>query len=118
MAKRKPKKSIAYKMKKGTIYHDRRYKRWRTRVFRRDRWTCQECHKKGSYLEVHHIFPKGKFPKLIFVVGNGITLCKPCHRAVTGNELSFTQHFKDLIEKQRVEKESKRETWKIIKKHS
>jgi hypothetical protein len=57
-----------------------RYKEWRKKVFTRDNWTCQKCGKKGGTLNPHHIKPFAEYPKLRFVVNNGITLCKKCHK--------------------------------------
>ena len=56
------------------------YKNWRVKVFERDNYTCQECGKKGGYLEVDHIKQFAYFPKLRFEVSNGRTLCMKCHR--------------------------------------
>jgi len=56
------------------------YRVWREKVFKRDDYTCQECGKRGCYLEPHHIKPFALFPELRFVVSNGITLCKKCHK--------------------------------------
>ena len=54
---------------------------WKEAVFKRDAWTCQKCKdKKGGNLNAHHIRPFSKFPELRFVVDNGITLCKKCHK--------------------------------------
>jgi len=60
------------------------YKQWRTSVFKRDNWTCQECgarSKKNCYIriEAHHKKPFATFPELRFVISNGQTLCKECH---------------------------------------
>lgn len=52
---------------------------WRKAIFKRDDYTCQECNKKGCYLEAHHIKPFAYFPKLRFILSNGLTLCKECH---------------------------------------
>jgi protein gp37 len=55
---------------------------WRNEVFKRDNYTCQNCgSKKGGNLNAHHIQPFATFPELRFVVDNGVTLCKTCHKA-------------------------------------
>ena len=64
---------------------DCRYVRWRKKVFKRDNWTCQKCGIKGGcgktvYLNAHHIKSWAKYPKLRYVVKNGITYCKDCHK--------------------------------------
>ena len=61
------------------------YANWRSKVFKRDNYICQECGKmsgKGNavYLEVHHLKSFKNFPKLRHEVSNGLTLCKECHR--------------------------------------
>jgi len=56
------------------------YKIWREKVFKRDNFTCQKCSKYQVYIEAHHIKSFAKYPKLRFMVNNGITLCKKCHR--------------------------------------
>lgn len=52
---------------------------WRSKVFKRDNYTCQHCNKKGGELNAHHIKTFAKFPELRFDVNNGLTLCKNCH---------------------------------------
>jgi 5-methylcytosine-specific restriction endonuclease McrA len=59
------------------------YKAWRTAVFERDKWTCQICNERGGQLEADHIQRFSEFPELRFVLANGRTLCKPCHKGVT-----------------------------------
>ena len=87
------------------------YKQWRFEVFERDDYTCQECFKRGCYLEAHH---KKQFAKLFaeflkeydqfspledketlvrlaikykpfWDITNGQTLCKDCHKLETFN---------------------------------
>lgn len=59
-----------------------RYKKWRMEVFLRDNFTCQNCWKRGCYLEAHHIKSWAEYPKLRYIVDNGVTLCKDCHKLI------------------------------------
>ena len=70
------------------------YKQWRFNVFQRNNWICQECGKRGNYLNAHH-YPKefnqilaGNNIKTIteasrcrelWDINNGVTLCQSCH---------------------------------------
>ena len=54
-------------------------KLWRTKVFERDTYVCQECQMKGGVLRAHHIKQWAYYPHLRFDVNNGITLCDNCH---------------------------------------
>jgi len=72
-----------------------KYKQWRKTVFERDNYTCQECRTIGGELQVHHIKSFSKFPKLIYVVDNGITLCLKCHQK-KHPELNFLLNHKKL----------------------
>ena len=56
------------------------YAEWRTKVFKRDNWMCQDCGARGVRIEADHIKPFAQFPKLRLKVSNGRTLCKPCHK--------------------------------------
>lgn len=82
------------------------YKRygWQTRIYERDGWKCVECHS-TKQLDAHHTVPFSALLKAIIqppnLVGDeltnwladhptlvnaeGITLCRPCHRAVHKN---------------------------------
>jgi len=56
-----------------------RYTAWKRSIFIRDEFTCQECGKKETFIQVHHIKSKQEYPLLIWDIDNGITLCKECH---------------------------------------
>lgn len=45
--------------------------------------------KERKVLHAHHIQRWADHPTLRYVVGNGITLCKQCHKKVTANEESY-----------------------------
>ncbi len=55
--------------------------KWRQTVLSRDGFKCQSCQKETE-LHVHHILAWSEFPSMRIVTGNGITLCKTCHREV------------------------------------
>ncbi len=62
------------------------YQKWRKKVFEKDNHTCQECGKKSKKglgktvtLNAHHIKSIYKYPKLMFKISNGKTLCSNCH---------------------------------------
>lgn len=57
-------------------------KEWRVAVFARDLFTCQICGYKGKDINAHHIRPWKQFVAYRYMVENGITLCKKCHRHI------------------------------------
>lgn len=71
------------------------WKAWRTSIYERDDYTCQSCFERGKQLHPHHILYKSEFPSLIFLIENGITLCKKCHDNV---------HFYDTVNKEQYKK--------------
>ena len=71
-----------------------KYREWRTKIFRRDKFTCQFCKKSGVYLEADHfpitfakILEDNKIRtlevafscKILWNIDNGRTLCSQCH---------------------------------------
>lgn len=53
---------------------------WRTAVFERDGYQCQECGARGR-MHAHHVEAWATAPAGRFDVANGITLCVECHAA-------------------------------------
>lgn len=54
------------------------YFAWRTRVLKRDGFTCVKCGSNEN-LQVHHLWGYKENPELAIVDDNGVTLCKDCH---------------------------------------
>ena len=52
---------------------------WRKNVWKRDNCKCVVCGSEED-LHVHHIIPVSVSEKHKYVVGNGVTLCRECHR--------------------------------------
>jgi len=85
------------------------YKIWRTHVFQRDEYCCQECKdSKGGNLNADHIIPFSTILQIykiktieealacefLWDIRNGRTLCVPCHRKTptyAGRGLSRTK---------------------------
>lgn len=61
------------------------YVKWRDAVFKRDGWTCRKCNYKGHDIVAHHILNFHGHPELRFNVGNGMTLCRRCHKKLHYN---------------------------------
>ena len=72
------------------------YKSWRIAVKKRDRFECQLCSSKKT-VQAHHIKKWSSHPAERFSITNGITLCKRCHKQVTGNEEHYEKFFIDII---------------------
>lgn len=60
-------------------YASLKYQLWRNKLFKRDKYTCQDCGQIGKELNAHHILFWSEFPKLRYDLGNGVTLCRGCH---------------------------------------
>lgn len=55
------------------------YREWRRQVLTAPNFTCTECGQVGGKLQSHHVAAVAKHPGLMFEVGNGKAMCKPCH---------------------------------------
>lgn len=88
----------------GRIRSSFQYFEWRTAVFKRDDYTCQECGQKGGALHVDHIVPFSHVVKKIssyqeamkhdplWDISNGRVLCVSCHRK-TDTFAGRAQHY-------------------------
>lgn len=73
------------------------YKTWRATVFKRDDHTCVICGKQEIKVEAHHIKKWANDEKLRYDPENGVTLCKDCHKSITGIEESFEVRFSEYV---------------------
>lgn len=58
------------------------YCEWRINVFKRDHFICQKCLSSGKKLNAHHIDNWSDNQDKRYLIENGITLCKECHRKI------------------------------------
>ena len=82
------------------IRYNFKYRQWRSDVFTRDDFTCQECGSKENKLNTHHIvsfnsiIQKYEITNLeealnceeLWSINNGITLCEDCHNKIPKKE--------------------------------
>lgn len=79
-------------------YNDPEYKKWRQKIYARDRHTCQwpGCKNKRP-IQAHHILKWSEYPGLRYHTNNGISLCKNHHQQIKNNEDSYIQLFTNII---------------------
>lgn len=72
------------------------YRQWRSDIFTRDEFTCQECGIRGGYLHAHHIKTFSSIIQFyeittlkealecaeLWNINNGITFCVECHKKI------------------------------------
>jgi 5-methylcytosine-specific restriction endonuclease McrA len=81
-------------------YNDPHYKKFRTDVLKRDKFTCQMCGSKKKYdLQVHHLSKWADSPTLRYERSNGICLCKQCHKQITGYETAYAGYLYELVKR-------------------
>ena len=82
-----------------------KYRQWRSDIFTRDDFTCQECGQRGGRLNAHHIKSFSSILQFyeitttrkaleceeIWNINNGITLCKECHWKLRGEKNEFNK---------------------------
>ena len=73
------------------------YKQWRTSIFERDNYTCQQCNIRGGKLNSHHILPYRHYPEFGLRIENGITLCEKCHKKTFGKEYEYWGQYFDKV---------------------
>ena len=73
------------------IRRTREYDMWRTSVFERDNYICQNCGN-GDYITAHHIKSIRNYPELALSIENGLTLCEDCH--------TLTDNYKGKAQKE------------------
>jgi hypothetical protein len=73
--------------KSGGRKVDIKYWKWKRAVHERDGYICQKCRKKlpRKLLIAHHIKSWKNYPRLRYVVSNGLTLCRTCHNKIDKN---------------------------------
>lgn len=79
-------------------YNDEEYAKFRKDVLIRDKRKCQmpNCNSKTS-LQVHHIKKWSNAHSLRYDIRNGITLCKKCHKSISGKEHHYESLFMEII---------------------
>jgi hypothetical protein len=82
IGEKSPKWKGGYGTERRRLMERTDYQAWRTAVFARDGYTCQKCGANRCRLNAHHRKPWRAHPDLRYDLGNGVTLCVPCHKAV------------------------------------
>ena len=69
---------------------------WRTKVFKRDNYTCQNCGDKKQ-IQAHHIIEWAKDESKRFDTDNGLTLCVKCHSKVHGRNIGHRSKKPEIL---------------------
>ena len=80
-------------------YKDPDYKKWRSAVYRRDRYRCQwpGCCTHKTKVQAHHIRKWADFPSLRYALENGITLCEFHHKLIKNQEDNYIVMFMQIL---------------------
>ena len=62
---------------------------WAKRIKALDGNACAYCGASDN-LQAHHIKPRSLYPEEAYSLRNGVTLCRPCHRAAHGGSFNGT----------------------------
>lgn len=76
---------------------------WRTAVFQRDDYTCQDCGIVGGRIQAHHVQAFKSHPELRHVLDNGLTLCADCHKKT--DTYGWANYWKNEIAAKRLSQE-------------
>jgi len=93
------------------VRESEKYSTWRTSVYKRDDYICQECFQEGYELEAHHIekfshimrknniktFEGALSSEKLWDIDNGKTLCKKCHKKLHRTKRYNINEMVDLI---------------------
>jgi hypothetical protein len=74
-----------------------KYRQWRKNVLHRDNNTCTKCGVTEVPLQVHHIIPFVDKIDTVFDIGNGQTLCRPCHIKTDNYGFKTYNYRKQLV---------------------
>jgi len=84
-----------------------KYRQWRSDVFTRDDFTCQECGRRECFINAHHILSVSDIVELndirtmeqaikceeLWNINNGLTLCEDCHNLTKGRPIHGLQFY-------------------------
>lgn len=84
-------------LERRLLRNSKEWKIWRSEIFKRDNYTCQDCKEVGVYIEAHHIIPVRSDMGKRFNINNGITLCRPCHRKTMWKESNFVEKYSQIV---------------------
>jgi len=68
----------------SSIYKDKRWKKKRAWILKRDEYLCQECKrygKRSTATTVHHVKPIEDYPELWLIDKNLYSVCAACHES-------------------------------------
>lgn|SRR3990167_845173 len=79
------------------IRHLLEYKQWRQAIYGRDDYRCLDCGERGKKIQADHIYPFSLFPRLRFMLENGRTLCKECHKEKTKQDRILYKNYAGMV---------------------
>lgn len=95
LLKKKTKSQVFKAILSGAVRHWRRYKTFRHKILKRDKYKCQICRKKGK--GIHHKKEARLYPELFFSFSNVITICQSCYSKI--HRVATVKMYKNKIVK-------------------